>query len=258
MAVAVDTQVLELKVQRMYRAVATDPRGEFHFELGRSLAERLGYPADVLDRIPDGAIESFAGVGYFFDLAALRDGERVVDLGSGSGMDVFFAAALVGAAGTVVGVDFTAEQLAKARRLAAAGGFDRVQFLEGRIEQVPAGDESADCVISNGVINLSPDKQQVFGEAARVLRPGGRLAIADIVSEQQLKDSIVCDADLWASCIGGAAQQDAYREAIEAAGLRIEAITENPYEFISERARDASAKYGVKSVSVLARKEEER
>jgi arsenite methyltransferase len=255
MAVAVDTQELELKVQRMYRAVATDPRGEFHFELGRSLAERLGYPADVLDRIPDGAIESFAGVGYFFDLAALRDGERVVDLGSGSGMDVFFAAALVGAAGTVVGVDFTAEQLAKARRLAAAGGFDRVQFLEGRIEQVPAGDESADCVISNGVINLSPDKQQVFAEAARVLRPGGRLAIADIVSEQQLTDSIVCDADLWASCIGGAAQQDTYREAIEAAGLRIEAITENPYEFISERARDASTKYGVKSVSVLARRE---
>jgi arsenite methyltransferase len=258
MAVAVDTQELELKVQRMYRAVATDPRGEFHFELGRSLAERLGYPADVLDRIPDGAIESFAGVGYFFDLAALRDGERVVDLGSGSGMDVFFAAALVGAAGTVVGVDFTAEQLAKARSLAAAGGFDRVQFLEGRIEQVPAGGESADCVISNGVINLSPDKQQVFAEAARVLRPGGRLAIADIVSEQQLKDSIVGDADLWASCIGGAAQQDAYREAIEAAGLRIEAITENPYEFISERARDASTKYGVKSVSVLARKEWER
>ena len=255
MAVAVDTQELELKVQRMYRAVATDPRGDFHFELGRSLAERLGYPADVLDRIPAGAIESFAGVGYFFDLAALRDGERVVDLGSGSGMDVFFAAALVGAAGTVVGVDFTAEQLAKARSLAAAGGFDRVQFLEGRIEQVPAGGESADCVISNGVINLSPDKQQVFAEAARVLRPGGRLAIADIVSEQQLKDSIVCDADLWASCIGGAAQQDAYREAIEAAGLRIEAITENPYEFISERARDASTKYGVKSVSVLARKE---
>jgi arsenite methyltransferase len=255
MAVAVDTHELELKVQRMYRAVATDPRGEFHFELGRSLAERLGYPADVLDRIPDGAIESFAGVGYFFDLAALRDGERVVDLGSGSGMDVFFAAALVGAAGTVVGVDFTAEQLAKARSLAAAGGFDRVQFLEGRIEQVPAGGESVDCVISNGVINLSPDKQQVFAEAARVLRPGGRLAIADIVSEQQLKDSIVCDADLWASCIGGAAQQDAYREAIEAAGLRIEAITENPYEFISERARDASTKYGVKSVSVLARKE---
>ncbi len=255
MAVAVDTQELERKVQRMYRAVASDPRGEFHFELGRSLAERLGYPGDVLDRIPDGAIESFAGVGYFFDLAELRDGDQVVDLGSGSGMDVFFAAARVGDAGSVVGVDFTAEQLAKARSLTAASGFDRVQFLEGRIEQLPAGDESADCVISNGVINLSPDKQQVFAEAARVLRPGGRLAIADIVSEQQLTDSIVCDADLWASCIGGAAQQDAYRDAIEAAGLRIEAIRENPYEFITERARDASTKYGVKSVSVLARKE---
>jgi ubiquinone/menaquinone biosynthesis C-methylase UbiE len=107
-------------------------------------------------------------------------------------------------------------------------------------------------VISNGVINLAPDKQAVFAEAARVLKPGGRLAIADIISEQQLKESIVCDADLWASCIGGAAQQDAYREAIEGAGLRIEQIRENPYEFISERARNASAKYGVKSVSLLA------
>jgi arsenite methyltransferase len=255
MAVAVDTQELELKVQRMYRAVATDPRGEFHFELGRTLAERLGYPGDVLDRIPERAIESFAGVGYVFDLVELQPGETVVDLGSGSGMDVFFACAQVGPRGGVVGVDFTAEQLSKAQTLAVVAGFDQAEFRPGRIERLPVEDESAACVISNGVINLSPDKQQVFAEAARVLRPGGRLAIADIVSEQQLTDSIVCDADLWASCIGGAAQQDAYRDAIEAAGLRIEAITENPYEFISARARDASTKYGVKSVSVLARKE---
>jgi arsenite methyltransferase len=252
MTVTVDTRELDEKVKRMYRAVATDPGADFHFELGRRLAERLGYPAEVLDRIPNGAIESFAGVGYFFDLAGLRTGEAVVDLGSGSGMDVFFAAALVGAAGRVVGVDFTADQLAKARRLAAQGGFEQVAFGEGRIERVPADDESADCVISNGVINLSPDKERVFAEAGRVLRPGGRLAIADIVSERQLKDSIVCDADLWASCIGGAAQQDAYREAIEAAGLRIEQVRRNPYEFVSQRARNASAKYGVKSVSLLA------
>jgi ubiquinone/menaquinone biosynthesis C-methylase UbiE len=105
------------------------------------------------------------------------------------------------------------------------------------------------------MINLAPDKEEVFAEAARVLRPGGRIAIADIVSEQQLKESIVCDVDLWASCIGGAAQQDAYREAIEGAGLRIERIKENPYAFISERARNASEKYGVKSVSVLAVKQ---
>jgi arsenite methyltransferase len=255
MTVAVDAKELADKVQRMYRAVATEPGGDYHFELGRPLAERLGYPAAVLDRIPAGAIESFAGVGYFFDLADLGPGEHVVDLGSGSGMDAFFAATQVGGAGTVIGVDFTAEQLAKARGLAARGGFDRVEFREGRIEYVPADDASADCVISNGVINLSPDKERVFADAARILRPGGRLAIADIVSERQLKESIVGDADLWASCIGGAAQQDAYRQAIEAAGLRIEQIRPNPYEFISQQARDASAKYGVKSVSLLARKE---
>jgi arsenite methyltransferase len=179
----------------------------------------------------------------------------VVDLGSGSGMDVFFASTQVGPQGRVVGVDFTAEQLAKATSLAEVAGLRQAEFRAGRIERLPFRDESADCVISNGVINLSPEKQAVFAEAARVLRPGGRLAIADIVSEQQLKDSIVCDADLWASCIGGAAQEDRYRQAIETAGLRIDEIKPNPYEFISERARDASTKYGVKSVSLLARKE---
>ena len=107
-------------------------------------------------------------------------------------------------------------------------------------------------MISNGVINLAPDKGAVFAEAARVLKPGGRLAIADIISERQMKESIVCDADLWASCIGGAAQEDVYRAAIERAGFRIEQLGENPYKFISERALDASDKYGVKSVSVLA------
>jgi arsenite methyltransferase len=248
----VDTRELEAKVKDMYRHVAEQPQGRYHFELGRPLAERLGYPAEILDRVPDGACESFAGVGYFFDLAALSEGERVIDLGSGSGMDVFFAAEQIGSGGGVVGVDFTAEQLSKARRIASDHGYSQVKFREGRIEQLPAEPESFDCVISNGVINLAPDKTAVFAEAARVLKPSGRLAIADIISEQQMKESIVCDADLWASCIGGAAQRDAYRAAIESAGLRVERIRENPYEFISERARNASQKYGVKSVSLLA------
>jgi arsenite methyltransferase len=252
MEAAVDTRELETKVKDMYRHVAEEPAGEYHFELGRRLAERLGYPAEVLDRIPGGASESFAGVGYFFDLADLAEGERVIDLGSGSGMDAFFAAERVGRSGSVVGVDFTSEQLEKARRVAQESGYEHVDFRQGRIEQLPAEDESFDCVISNGVINLAPEKEAVFAEAARVLKPGGRVAIADIISEQQLKESIVCDADLWASCIGGAAQQDAYRAAIESVGLRIEQIRENPYDFISERARNASEKYGVKSVSVLA------
>jgi arsenite methyltransferase len=250
----VDTRELEAKVKDMYRHVAEEPQGKYHFELGRPLADRLGYPAEVLDRIPAGAIESFAGVGYFFDLASLVSGERAVDLGSGSGMDVFFAADQVGASGSVVGIDYTEEQLEKARRLADEGDFAQVELREGRIEHLPLEAESCDCVISNGVINLAPEKPPVFAEAARVLCPGGRLAIADIVSETQMKESIVSDADLWASCIGGAAQQDAYRAAIEGAGLEIEEFRENPYEFISERARNASAKYGVKSVSLLARK----
>jgi arsenite methyltransferase len=251
----VDTVELEVKVREIYRHVAEQPHGSYHFEVGRPVAERLGYPADVLDRLPAGAVESFAGVGYFFDLADLVEGERVIDLGSGAGMDAFAAAQLVGPSGRVVGVDFTVEQLVKSRRLAAELGFDYVEFVEGRIESLPAEDESFDCVISNGVINLSPEKERVFAEAARVLRPGGRLAIADIVTERQLKEAIVSDADLWASCIGGAAQEDSYRHAIEAASLRVEVIRRNPYEFISEQARYASAKYGVKSISVLAIKQ---
>jgi arsenite methyltransferase len=250
--ITVDAVELESKVKSMYRLVAEQPSGDYHFELGRPLAERLGYPADLLDQIPAEAIESFAGVGYFFDLADLRPGERILDLGSGSGTDSFIAAILVGGAGRVVGVDFTVEQLGKARRIAAAAALPHVDFREARIESVPAADESMDCVISNGVINLSPDKDRVFAEAARVLRPGGRLAIADIVTERQLTEAIVCDANLWASCIGGAAQQDAFRQAITDAGLRVELVRPNAYEFLSEQARGASTTYGVHSVSVLA------
>lgn len=249
-----DLRELEAKVKDMYRHVAEEPEGTYHFELGRSLAQQLGYPGDVLDRIPPAASASFAGVGYFFDLADLKPDETVVDLGSGSGMDVFFAANQVGPGGQVIGIDFTVEQLEKARGLAEEAGFGQVELREGRIESLPVGDESCDCVISNGVINLAPDKVRVFAEAARVLRPGGRLAIADIVSERQLKEATVCNAELWAACIGGAAQQDDYQEAIAAAGLVIQDWRDNPYEFISERALDASDKYGVRSVSLLATK----
>lgn len=251
----VDAIELETKVKDMYRDVAERPQGAYHFEMGRALAERLGYPADLLSHIPEGAIESFAGVGYALDLADLRPGERVLDLGSGSGMDSFAAASLVGPSGWVVGVDFTLEQLAKARRLAADAGLEHVTFREARIESVPLSDgHHFDAVISNGVINLSPDKERVFAEAARVLRPGGRLAIADIVTERQLTEAIVCNADLWASCIGGAAQQDTYRRAIEQAGLQVAEVRPNPYQFISEQALNASAAFGVRSISLLATK----
>jgi arsenite methyltransferase len=250
-----DAQELESKVKAMYRDVATNPRGEFHFEMGRALAERLGYPAADLDRIPPEAIESFAGVGYYFHLAALKEGESVLDLGSGSGMDTFFAALKVGPRGEVIGVDMTDEQLAKSTRLRDRGAFDNVRYLKGYIEKVPMPDASVDVVISNGVINLSPEKPKVFAEAARLLRRGGRLAIADIVTELQLPEGITCNTTLWAACIGGAAQQSDYRAMIHAAGLHVERIEDNPqYQFISDNARGATKKYGVKSVSLLARK----
>jgi arsenite methyltransferase len=249
----VDTEELESKVKHMYRGVAENPHGSYHFEMGHGVAERLGYRPEVLDRIPDETIESFAGVGYYFDLADLSEGETVLDLGSGSGTDVFCAAVQVGESGRVVGVDMTPEQLDKAESLRARAGFDQVEFVSAHIEQLPFDAESFDVVVSNGVINLSPDKQRVFGEMARVLRPGGRAAIADIIAERHMKQSTVCNTDLWAACIAGAAQRDDYRDAIEAAGLRVGELRENSqYRFISEQAQEATQKYGVKSISLLA------
>jgi ubiquinone/menaquinone biosynthesis C-methylase UbiE len=250
-----DSKELEAKVKAMYRNVAENPHGEFHFEMGRELAFRLGYAAADLDLIPAEAIESFAGVGHYFHLAGLKQGQTVVDLGSGSGMDTFIAALKVGASGRVVGVDMTDEQLEKAVRLRDRAGLVNVEFTRAYIDDVPLPDGCADAVISNGVINLATDKAKVFAEIARLLRPGGRLALADIVTEVQLSEKIVCNSTLWAACIGGAAQQDAYREQIEGAGLRLVTIEDNPtYRFISESARGATEKYGVKSVSILAAK----
>jgi ubiquinone/menaquinone biosynthesis C-methylase UbiE len=250
-----DPRELEIKVKAMYRSVAENPHGEFHFEMGRTLAERLGYAPADLDRIPVEAIESFAGVGYYFHLADLKEGETVVDLGSGSGMDSFIATLKVGARGKVFGIDMTDEQRAKAERLRVRDGFTTVKYLKGYIEEVPLPDGTADAVISNGVINLATDKTRVFREAARLLKPGGRLALADIITEAQLPDTIVCNSTLWAACIGGAAQRDSYRAQIEAANFRVVKEEDNPqYQFISENAQGASKRFGVKSVSLLAKK----
>jgi len=252
---AFDPKELESKVKAMYRDVADNPHGDFHFEMGHALAERLGYSPADLDRIPPEAIDSFAGVGHYFHLANLKEGETVVDLGSGSGMDSFIATLKVGVRGKVFGIDMTDEQRAKAERLRVRDGFTTVKFLKGYIEEVPLPDTTADVVISNGVINLATDKSKVFLEAARLLRPGGRLALADIITETQLPDTIVCNSTLWAACIGGAAQRDSYRAQIEAAGLRVAREEDNPqYQFISENAQGATKKFGVKSISLLATK----
>jgi arsenite methyltransferase len=252
---SIDVDSLRDKVKEMYKAVAEEPQGTFHFEMGYDLAARLGYPTRDLDEVPSEAIESFAGVGHHLGLADLQVGDRVVDLGSGSGMDAFLAARRVGDAGEVVGVDMTDAQLAKSTGLATRDGYRNTRFEKGYIEAAPVDDGFATVVISNGVINLVNDKGAVFEEIARALQPGGRMAISDIVTEHQLTEAIVCDVNLWASCIGGAMQEDDYRAAIESAGLRIDVVQENPqYEFISDSAQGATGTFGVKSISVLATK----
>jgi len=247
----VNRQELEQRVKKMYRDVALHPESTYHFEMGRELAEKLGYPPDMLNRIPKEAIDSFAGVGYYFDLLKLKPQEKVVDLGSGSGMDVFFASLQVGAS-PVIGIDMTIEQIKKSIVLRDQNNINQVYFRNSYIEDLPIVSETIDVVISNGVINLSGQKEKVFKEAARILKPGGRLAISDIVSSVKLSERITCNATLWAACIGGAMQKDKYYEIIADAGLKVMKVKENPYEFISNNARGTSAFYGIKSISILA------
>jgi arsenite methyltransferase len=250
---SLDKLELENRVKSMYREVAETPTNNFHFEMGRSLAERLGYPVNLLDRIPPPAVDSFAGVGYFFNLIAIPKGSKIVDLGSGSGTDAFIAALLTGPNGSVTGIDMTSDQLVKAKRLRDQYGFRNVQFLKGYIEDVPLPGYSADVIISNGVVNLSADKRGVFEEAARMLRPGGQLVLSDIVSEETLPETITCNAALWASCIGGAIPLEEYIDLIEQAGFKLVTTTINPrYSFLSDSARSATIKYGIRSVSLVA------
>jgi SAM-dependent methyltransferase len=195
--VPVNPDALREQVRDKYREVAIEPRASFHFHTGRGLASRLGYEAGAVDALPDRAVESFAGVGNPFSLRRLAPGEKVVDVGSGAGFDSFIAASQVGPGGQVVGVDMTAEMLAKSRQTGEALGLAYVQFREGLAEALPVEDGWADVVISNGVINLCADKHAVFAEILRVLRPGGRLQFADIANGRPVPAGALRDIDLW-------------------------------------------------------------
>ncbi|HAJ76515.1 MAG TPA: methyltransferase type 11 [Gammaproteobacteria bacterium] len=195
----VDSEELRAQVKEKYRAVAVAPDAEYHFHTGRPLAARLGYESAITDSLSDAAVESFAGVGNPFSLRALQSGEKVVDAGSGSGFDCFVAATLVGDQGQVVGVDMTEEMLAKSRATAAALGADNIDIREGLLEDMPVQDAWADVVISNGVINLCSDKQRIFAEIFRVLRPGGYLQFADIANSEPVPQSAINNIDLWTS-----------------------------------------------------------
>ena len=195
--ITVDAEALHAQVQIKYREVALSPEKGFHFQTGRSLAERLGYPRDALDRLPTQCVESFAGVGNPFSLGPIHPGESVADVGSGAGFDSLMAGELVGEGGSVIGVDMTPEMLRKARRNAGLMGASNVTFRDGMAEKLPVDDSSADVVISNGVVNLVPVKKRVLAEMLRVLVPGGRLYLSDIIVHKPVPDSAKADIDLW-------------------------------------------------------------
>ena len=193
----VDVEALRCEIRNEYAEVASHPDKGFHFHTGRALAAIVGYDDALLEAVPEGAIESFAGTGNPFSMGALGEGETVVDIGSGAGIDSLIAARQVGPDGRVIGVDMTDEMLGKSRQAASDGGFENVDFVHGLSESLPVEDGWADVVISNGVINLSPDKVAVFAEVHRVLKPGGRFQIADILVSKPVPDGAKQNIDLW-------------------------------------------------------------
>ena len=195
--VAPKTEVLRKEVQEKYAEVAVNPDQTFHFHHGRPLAEILGYAMDQVDAMPPQAVESFAGVGNPFSLGAIQLGETVLDVGSGGGFDSFIAGQAVGPGGKVIGVDMTEAMLDNARGTAKQMGQEQVEFRQGFVEDMPVPDGSIDVVISNGVINLCPDKYEAFEEVFRTLKPGGRLYLADIVVHKPVPDAAKENVDLW-------------------------------------------------------------
>ena len=192
----VDVELLRSEIKKTYASLSTDPEQEFIFPTGRPWAEDLGYPEELRD-VPDTAVASFAGVANPFSLGRLAEGERVLDLGSGAGTDSLVAGRMVGPTGRVVGIDMTPEMLERARAAAAESGATNVTFVEGEAEHLPFDDGSFDVVVSNGVIDLVPDKDAVFAELYRVLAPGGRLQIADVTIQRPVSDEGRRNIDLW-------------------------------------------------------------
>jgi arsenite methyltransferase len=192
-----DVELLKSEIKKTYARVSDQPDEDFIFPTGRAWALDLGYPEDLLAEVPDAAAECFAGVANPFVLGTLAAGERVLDVGSGAGTDSLVASQMVGPTGTVTGIDMTPKMLAKAQGAAAEMGTENVTFVEGEAEAMPFPDESFDVVISNGVIDLAPDKNVVFAEIFRVLAPGGRIQVADVTIQNPVSEEGRRNIDLW-------------------------------------------------------------
>jgi arsenite methyltransferase len=244
-------------VRRMYTDVAMMPQREFHFPTGRRGCEFVGYPAEQLDRLPETAVESCGGVGYPFTAGVIRTGDTVLDIGSGSGTDALIAVGLVGPNGRVIGLDMTEAMRTKLRAIAADAGAVNLEVMEGNAEAIPLPDASVDVVSSNGVLNLVPDKAAAIREIARVLRPGGRVQIADIVVESLPSEACRSHPELWAECIVGATTTESYIAGFEAAGLDgVQVLSRSDYFSGSSNAetRRVAGSFGAHTVVLRAQK----
>jgi arsenite methyltransferase len=244
-------------VRAMYTAVATAPEQGFHFPTGRAACEFVGYPAEQLDALPAGAVESFAGVGYPFAAGVITAGDVVLDVGSGSGTDVLIASRLVGPGGRVYALDMTAAMRDKLRTNVERCGVRNVEVLEGNAEEIPLPDASVSVVTSNGVLNLVPDKPKAIAEIARVLRPGGRVQIADILVVTLPSEACRSHPELWAECIVGATTEDNFLDLFRDAGLAdVELLRHLDYFAGSPSAetRKVAASFGAQTLVMRAAK----
>jgi arsenite methyltransferase len=242
-------------VRAMYTAVANQPEEEFHFPTGRRACAYVGYPAEQLDRLPQEAVASFAGVGYPFAAGQIREGDTVLDIGSGSGTDLLISAMLTGPAGRAIGLDMTEAMRRKCAANAASISLENVEVVDGDAEAIPLPDASVDVVTSNGVINLVPDKKVAIREIFRVLRPGGRVQIADIVVKELPSAACRSEPQLWAECIVGATTEADYRETFRDVGFRdVERLNELDYfaASSSESTRRTAGGFGAHSVVLRA------
>ncbi len=245
---------LRASIRGEYSAVAKDPGRGFHFHTGRKLAKILGYRDEWIDALPIGAVESMAGTGNPFSLGELKPGENVVDCGSGAGTDSLIAARMVGPTGHVIGVDMTPEMLAKARQGANQAGLTNVEFREGYLEALPALDDWADVVISNGVLNLVPNKDAALAEMYRVLKVGGRLQIADIALQKPVPEDAQSDVTLWTGCIAGGLLKAILTRKVQDAGFKEVEVLWGEDVFSGAPQHSDAAEFGTLGVTIFARK----
>jgi arsenite methyltransferase len=240
-------------VKEMYTAVATIPNRSFHFPVGREACRQVGYPDDMLSGMPEVATESFAGVGYPFRAGVIRAGDVVLDVGAGAGTDTLIAARLAGAQGKVWALDITPAMVAKLRGLIARSGLSNVEVIEGSAEQIPLPDASVDVVTSNGMLNLVPDKRRAIAEIFRVLKPGGRVQIADIVIRRPVALDCATDPKLWAECVVGATVDEDYLAMFRDAGFEAVRVLRDYDHFALSRSagtREVARRFGARAIEM--------